>query len=295
MDPKLVEYIQKEISDGYSLNSIKLSLLKQGYPANTVDENINYVMQEESALINYIKQQRARKIEDDVIKAALINSGYPVPDINNALNALKKTPKLIYILAALIIFGLGLYMFWPSSEPASTKPSPGITEKEFGKEIIAEEIPEEPIPEEKGFEDFEKGLFEEENITNETAEEIVFEENKTAISEEGREEIPPEPEVTQFEEKTELEEIIEDVETSNVDTATQICTETDDNVYRDACFNQLAKSSSNPDYCENIINTEKKDSCYLSFILNSKDYSLCAKLVSEDLRQSCESLKETAS
>ena len=72
---------------------------------------------------------------------------------------------------------------------------------------------------------------------------------------------------------------------------TSNCDSIKDKFKKDLCYSNLAKTVKNSSFCEGI-SQERRDNCYMAFVLDYKDYSLCTKLTNEQLRTSCESLKQ---
>ncbi|PIN85972.1 hypothetical protein COV19_07180 [Candidatus Woesearchaeota archaeon CG10_big_fil_rev_8_21_14_0_10_44_13] len=292
MNQQLVSYIQQQLRSGYDLNSIKSFLIQQGYNVKDVEESVSFVNQQRlSSLVDYIRSSLGRGIDPDTLRAQLSSSGYPMPDINEALSkATKRGSKfpssaVLIILVALVIFGPGLFYFWPSSKAGGTT-GPDITETGTGAEdqgIAFEKNPtvsaETPPPQE------------------EIGQEAV---RDTGTAEEEDFQIPPaaeQPSAEQVDfasETSDFESLMDRAsKETDAERAMDICSKAENSMYKDACYDQLSKSFDNSAICAKIEDEEIRDQCYLRVVLKNKDYSLCENIVDSNLYNSCLSMQKT--
>lgn len=290
MNQQLVNYIQQQLKSGYDVNSIKNFLLQQGYNAKDVNEAVEFVnMHRLSSLIDYAKASLSKGTDPDTIKSQLLASGYQMPDINEALAKAGQKPSklptstILIVLVALVIFGLGLFFFWPSGPEETT--SPGIIdygaedfEEDTGPAIAFETEPTVSFEKEPEMEyGFEEDLYEEdEDLFEEFEEEEEFEEMDFSA------------------ETSDFEDLIERAsQETNIDSALSICKEAENTMYMDACYAQLSKTFDSSAICAKITDESLRDECYLRIVLKNKDSSLCENIIDSSLYNSCTSISST--
>ena len=62
---------------------------------------------------------------------------------------------------------------------------------------------------------------------------------------------------------------------------------------KDLCYSKIAESTNDNSLCQEISTESRRDSCYAYFFVPpNKDYSVCDKVTNNNLRQSCESLRQ---
>ncbi|MFO8016348.1 MAG: hypothetical protein R6U32_04535 [Candidatus Woesearchaeota archaeon] len=334
MNQQLISYIQQQIKNGYDLNSIRNFLLQQGYNPDEVNESAEFVNKQRlSSLIEYVKSSLKQGNDPDSIRSQLSASGYAMPDINEALKEAGKSSSkfpvktLVIVLVALVVFGLGLLFFWPSGE-AEEATGPDMTEggdtgsprqdmadeedtgDDLGfdteKTVSFEDEEDDGTGEDEGFETGETNQSPDENMTgegietggetqDELEEEDAQDEFEEVFSEEnGGEENSAED--SDFSSKTsDFDSLIDEAsDEENVDKALELCKKEENEMYRDACYDQLSKTFESVAICEKIHDQALQDSCYLRVVLKKRDYSLCENIVDSSLKSSCESLQNTA-
>lgn len=294
INQQIVAYIQQQLKAGYDLTSIKNFLLQQGYIQKDVDESAGFVDgQRLSSLTDYIRNSLGSGADPDTIRSQLLSSGYPMPDINEALNGAQKSPSrlptsnILIILVALVIFGLGLFFFWPKAGGTTL---PSVTEKNVetksAPSIAFETKPAadtEKSPEQKT-----EAAGSQEDVSN--AEDAKFKQEFSASQE-----VPQEKSETAVTAETsDFENLIDKAsKESNADNALAICDKAENSVYKDACYDQISKTFDSSAICAKIQDESLRDSCYLNIVLKNKDYSLCENIVDSSLHDSCVSMSQT--
>lgn len=305
MDQQIVSYIQQQVKAGYDIRSITSFLMHQGYDPNSINEAAEFVnSQRLSSLIEYVRALMANRADPDTIKSQLLASGYPISDINQAFSHVQKKTRfpslaIFMILVALVIFGLGLFFFWPRSgggETASPDIIPAETDEGLNDNMGSEDITfdtestvsfDTAADEDEGFETEDSG-----QMQGSDEEDIIFEQAEQA----SEEPLGSEEGDTEFSSETEdFEDLIDRAsKESNVDSALSICEKEKNEMYKDACYDQLSKTFESSAICTKISDESLRDSCYLRIVLKSKDYSLCGSIMDSNLYSSCLSLQNTA-
>jgi hypothetical protein len=72
--------------------------------------------------------------------------------------------------------------------------------------------------------------------------------------------------------------------------AASVCLEFTEEALRDSCMTQLAHTSGNYAFCNEINDLFSKDYCYLNYVINTRDYDKCKFIESAESRNSCEAL-----
>ena len=107
---------------------------------------------------------------------------------------------------------------------------------------------------------------------------------------------PVEPAVTpqEIEEETEFQraEKVYDVINASKDQkimkAVQMCENTANEIYKDACFDQLSKATRDSSLCDKIIDSVQKDNCYKRTAIYTRNPELCQKVSDPSIRSECQ-------
>lgn len=288
MDQQLVSYIQQQLKNGYDINSIQNFLIQQGYPQKDVSEAAGFVNRQRlSSLADYARVSLSRGIDPDTIKSQLLASGYLIQDINQALSDAQTTHKplpaktILIVLVALVIFGLGLFFFWPSGKAGDTTRPDIIEENNTAGTTPAVSFDTEPTV---SFDDEETepaGGYEREQIKEEPFPEAPAKEKTNA------EEFSAET--------SDFDSLIERAsKETDVDSALKMCNGEKNSMYRDACYDQLSKTFESSAICAKMEDETVRDQCYLRIVLKNKDYTLCSSIADQSLKESCITMQSTA-
>ena len=112
---------------------------------------------------------------------------------------------------------------------------------------------------------------------------------KFKVKRKFKEDIEPEIDVEQY--IMEIKELA--YNDYQFDLALSKCKKLDFERDRDSCYIEIVDASKQKDVCEKIVSDYRRDVCYVSFVMQG-DYSVCDNILDFDLRQSCETLKESS-
>ena len=74
---------------------------------------------------------------------------------------------------------------------------------------------------------------------------------------------------------------------------TNYCNQIKSQRIKDLCFSNIAEQTKNNALCSEIKTDTRRDSCYAFFFVPANmDFTVCSKLINEQVRQSCEQLKQ---
>ncbi|MCX8147166.1 MAG: hypothetical protein N3D84_01725 [Candidatus Woesearchaeota archaeon] len=256
----LVDYIQNQIRKGYDIETIRNFLISQGYNADEVNSCIDFITKDRiNSLVNYIKQEMKAGGSRQEIMSRLVSFGYKDDEVSKAMEKVgKKFPNYAIIAVLIVLAAIGFSMFY-----TSTSPSPTIVEtkqiiKQTGKTVPA------AIP-----------------IAQADKEPLILA-NETEAPVEKKEEIKKEEFTpTRY-------EVIDSTKDSKIIRAVEMCSNTANDIYRDACFDQLAKATRDHTLCARIIDSVQKDKCYKRTAAWTGNKALCDNIVDPQMRSECQ-------
>ena len=313
-DQQISQYIQQQLRKGFSSSKIRTFLVGHGYNAPDVDAALNAVMRDRvNSLTSYVKGERAKGFNPADIRVRLQQYGYAAGDIDTAMAAAAGTPVAAIVLILLILALVGGAVFYFGFTKSSFAKSPDTFQeydefKDKGAQAAPEKIAEnktalKPKNEsaakkpDQGQPSGKNGTSSEGPLNESAGEEPVQPagKNGTAAKPPQEEPIVPaaeEPEEKAAEPKKEPPaEIRGTVREEDVARAAEICRSNTNEIYRDSCFDQVSKAAGDPEFCSNIISTERKDDCYMRFVIKDDNFALCEKLEDAVTHDLCVSLE----
>ncbi|MFC1754106.1 hypothetical protein ACFL96_12070 [Thermoproteota archaeon] len=257
----LLDYIQNQIRKGYTISSVKDFLIKQGYNLNEVNSAIAEVHNQRIASIkSYADQEVNAGTDINTVKNKLKSYGYTAEEINKAVSkksaipAIPKIPTPILIgIGVLIVIAVGLYFI--------AKPTTDLLPGDDDEPVDTGFKP----PVEVDDDDYEKPP-EPEPVTPAPAP-------------------PPEEEIIAGDKPY---KVINATDNRKIQKAIEMCEKTANEIYRDACFDQLAKATRDHSLCASITDSVQKDKCYKRTAIYIRDQKICDYIADPRIKSDCQ-------
>ncbi len=123
MDLNLVNYILKQLQQGYSIYEIKTYLQKLNYDTNYIQQSIDYIKQNYPSFLDfntkaYVQSFLSKGYTAEQVRQYLYQNGFPPEEINAAFETPSTTPQIKHniplttIAAILIIIAIGVSLFF---------------------------------------------------------------------------------------------------------------------------------------------------------------------------------------
>lgn len=253
---KLVLFIQENVRKGYSIDEIKLHLVKSGYSTSQIKDSIDYYKKHYTPMHRIVLLFVFFAILSFVLVFSLLNRIYPV---ENA----QQLPETAGPFSAL-----------PGQNKAQVQEQPQEkSQAQVQEQDEMAEIPARP-----------KQAAAEEQQGNEmpAIAPAVAEKETGAAEKKPAETAAAAKQATLYPTPTYSIEEIKAVSRTDSERAVRLCEEHES---RDACLNTVAKTSKNSNICIMIINSLQKDDCIMFFVYSGEN--LCSQLTSTNLKNAC--------
>ncbi|MBD3313193.1 hypothetical protein GF345_02005 [Candidatus Woesearchaeota archaeon] len=262
-DPALMDYVQNQIRKGYSLDYIKNFLLDQGYDSSQVGKIAEAVEHDRlDSIKSYINQEINAGYNINDIRARLLSYGYQPEEVDKAMKSgAKKSTNIpvIAVIAVLIIIGGILYFIVsPSDDTPGVSFDEGDDEQELDSE---DDVGIAPVVD-------------------------IEEEEETEQEQETPPEIP-EPEETEFDRVEKVYEVINASQDEKIMRAVQMCENTANEIYKDACFDQLSKATRDHSLCLKISDLQQRDQCFKRTAIYTQNENICEEISDPALKSEC--------
>lgn len=250
----LVDYIQNQLRKGFSLDYIKEFLLGQGYDPSEVNDAVSAITKDRTeSMKSYIKQEINQGSDAASIRSKMLSYGYSEGEVNEAMKSVtSRIPgwAILVLLVAFVIIGGFLYVV--------SRPSTDIIN-----------VPQAPVPEVSG------------PATGQPSEIETSQETPPAT------EIAPAPE-TEFIKAERKYEVINASSDEKIMKAVQMCENTPNEIYKDACFDQLSKATRDYSLCSKITDSVQKDSCFKRTAIYTSNKEVCNQIADPQVRGECQ-------
>ena len=95
-------------------------------------------------------------------------------------------------------------------------------------------------------------------------------------------------EETEFQRAEKVYDVINASKDQKIMKAVQMCENTANEIYKDACFDQLSKATRDSSLCDKIIDSVQKDNCYKRTAIYTRNPELCQKVSDPSIRSECQ-------
>ncbi|MBU0536350.1 MAG: hypothetical protein KKE20_05255 [Nanoarchaeota archaeon] len=253
----LIDYIQNQIRKGYSLEYIKNFLVSQGYNPSEVSTASEMIHQQRlESIKSYINQETNSGYKPDDIKSRLVSYGYKAEEVDEAMKTNKnKAPNAVIIVVIVALIAIGGFLYFIVSPGTDVLPeieTPFTPSQDKGNELgVAPTI------------DVGAGAG---SATSPTT---------------------PPPKETDFEEAEKVYEVINATQDQKIMKAVQMCENTANEIYRDACFDQLSKATRDHSLCLKITDVNQRDNCYKRTAIYTRNSDICENIADPTTRSEC--------
>jgi SOS response regulatory protein OraA/RecX len=254
----LVDYIQNQVRKGFSIGSIKEFLLSQGYDASEVNEAIFAITKDRvESMKSYINQEVNKGESKANIRSNLVSYGYSQEEVNQAMKSIGSKMPSWAILAVLVIFviiGGVLYVISiPSTDVANIPNAPSaLSVPSTSSNLPVAASPDIQTP---------------------------------SVTEDDTAKARQDAEFIQAERKY---DVINASRDEKIMKAVQMCENTANEIYKDACFDQLSKATRDQSLCSRITDSVQKDNCYKRTAIYTRNKEVCNEIADPQIRGECQ-------